>query len=101
MIGIALLIFGYGIYELVISDLDPRLEGCKKQHTNILSVNSLQSLKNNLSNVIVVGLIVAAFKKTIGFEVNDATDLLALCGYVAMLAFSAWLIVRSHRADHD
>ena len=24
--GIALLIFGYGIYELVISDLDPRLE---------------------------------------------------------------------------
>ena len=27
LIGIALLIFGYGIYELVISDLDPRLEG--------------------------------------------------------------------------
>ena len=25
VIGIALLIFGYGIYELVISDLDPRL----------------------------------------------------------------------------
>ena len=27
VIGIALLIFGYGIYELVISGLDPRLEG--------------------------------------------------------------------------
>ena len=52
VIGIALLIFGYGIYELVISDLDPRLEGGEEQHTNILSVNSLQSLKNNLSNVI-------------------------------------------------
>ena len=101
VIGIALLIFGYGIYELVISDLDPRLEDGEEQHTNILSVNSLQSLKNNLSNVIVVGLIVAAFKKTIGFEVNDATDLLALCGYVAMLALSAWLIVRSHGAGHD
>ena len=50
--GIALLIFGYGIYELVISDLDPRLEGDEEQHTNILSVNSLQSLKNNLSNVL-------------------------------------------------
>ena len=98
VIGIALLIFGYGIYELVISDLDPRLEGGEEQHTNILSVNSLQSLKNNLSNVIVVGLIVAAFKKTIGFEVNNATDLLALCGSVAMLALSAWLIVRSHGA---
>ena len=63
VIGIALLIFGYGIYELVISDLNPQLEGGEEQHTNILSVNSLQSLKNNLSNVIVVGLIVAAFKK--------------------------------------
>ena len=89
VIGIALLIFGYGIYELVISDLDPRLEGGAEQHTNILSVKSLQSLKNNLSNVMVVGLIVAAFKKTIGFEVNNATDLLALCGSVAMLALSA------------
>ena len=96
VIGIALLIFGYGIYELVISDLDPRLEGGEEQHTNILSVNSLKSLKNNLSNVIV-----AAFKKTIGFEVNDATELLALCGSVAMLALSAWLIVRSHGAGHD
>ena len=95
VIGIALLIFGYGIYELVISDLDPRLEGGEEQYTNIPSVNSLQSLKNNLSNVIVVGLIVAAFKRTIGFEVNNASDLLA------MLALSAWLIVRSHGAGHE
>ena len=100
VIGIALLIFGYGIYELVISDLEPRLEGGAEQHTNILSVNSLQSLKNNLSNVIVVGLIVAAFKKTIGFEVSNATDLLALSGSVVMLALSAWLIVRSHGSAH-
>ena len=33
-----------------------------EDHTNILSVNSIQSLKNNLSNVIVPGLIVAAVK---------------------------------------
>ena len=101
VIGIALLIFGYAIYELVISDLDPRLEGGEEQRTNILSVNSLQSQKNNLSNVIVVGLIVAAFKKTIGFEVNNATDLLAQCGSMAMLALSAWLIVRRHGAGHE
>ena len=61
MVGIALLIFGYCIYELVVSDQDPRIEGGEEQHTNC--VNSLQSLENNLSNVIVVGLIVAAFKK--------------------------------------
>ena len=101
VIGIAPLIIGYGIYELVISDLDPHLEGGAEQHTNILSVNSLQSMKNNLSNVIGVGIIVAAFKKTIGFEVNNTTDLLALCGSVAMLALSAWLIVRSHGTSQE
>ena len=69
-------------------ELDPRLE----QYADIPSVNSLQSLNNNQSNVIVVGLNVAAFKKTIGFEVNNATDLLALCGSVATLALNAWLI---------
>ena len=95
VIGIALLIFGYGIYELVISDLDPRREGQPELHTNILSVNSLQSLKNKLTNVIVVGLIVAAFKEMIGFEVENATDLLTLCGSVTLLAFSAYLVVRS------
>ena len=101
MIGIALLIFGYGINQLVISGLDPRLEGGGEQHTNILSVNSLQNLKNNLSNVIVVDLIVVAFKQTIGFEVNNASDLLALCGSLAILALSAWLVVRSHGAGRE
>ena len=75
--------------------------GLQEQYASIPSVNNLQSLKNNLSNVIVVGLIVPAFKKTIGFEVNNATDLMALCGSVAMLALSAWLIVRSHGAGHE
>ena len=64
-------------------------------------MNSLQGLKSNLSNVIVVGLIVAAFKKTIGFEVNNASDLLALFGSAAMLALSAWSIVHSHGAGHE
>ena len=46
--------------------------------------------------MIVVALIVSAFKKMIDFEVNNSLELLALCGCVAMLAPSAWLIVRSH-----
>ena len=46
-------------------------------------------------------MIVVAFKKTIGFEVNNATDLLALSGSVVMLALSAWLIVRSHGTSHE
>ena len=55
-------------------------------------MKSLQSLNNNLSNVISASLIVAGFKTTIGFEANNATDLLALRGSVAMLTLNAWLI---------
>lgn len=70
-----LLIFGFGIYELVISNLDPILKGGAEQHISFRSVNRLQSWENNLSNVIVVGLLYAAFKKPIGLEVNNSTDL--------------------------
>ena len=41
LISIALLIFGYGIYELMISGIDPRLDSGEEHHTNIHSVNSL------------------------------------------------------------
>lgn len=51
VICIALLIFGYGIYELVNSDLDPRLEGGEEQHTNIHSVNKPSRPENNLYSV--------------------------------------------------
>ena len=43
VIGIALLIFGYGIYELLISGLDPRHESDDEQHANLLSVSSLEA----------------------------------------------------------
>ena len=78
----------------------PTPGGLQEQYANIPSVNSLQPEQQSVQCDF-VGLIVAAFKKTIGFEVNNATDFLALCGSVAMLALSAWLIVRSHGFGHD
>ena len=45
VIGIALLIFGYGVYELIISDIDPRLQDLTDERRNILSINSLEGLK--------------------------------------------------------
>ena len=45
VIGIALLISGYGVYELIISDIDPRSQDLTDDRRNILSINSLESLK--------------------------------------------------------
>ena len=47
LIGIALLIFGYGIYELVISDIDPRQQDPSEIRRNLLNIESLDGLKQN------------------------------------------------------
>lgn len=92
LIGIALLIFGYGIYELVISDIDPRQQDQSTVRRNLLTIESLDGLKQKLTKVIVVALIVTAFKLMVNFQVSTATELLMFCAGVLMLAFSAWLI---------
>ena len=97
VIGIALLIFGYGIYELIISDIDPRLQDLSKERRNILSIISLESLKQKLTNVIIVALIVTAFKLMISYEVQSISDILQYCGCVLMLAFSAWLVGKNQK----
>ena len=92
LIGIALLIFSYGIYELVISDIDPRQQDPSTVRRNLLNIESLDGLKQKLTKVIVVALIVTAFKKMVSFTVTTANELLMFCAGVLMLAFSAWLI---------
>ena len=98
LIGIALLIFGYGIYELVVSDIDPRRQEQSELRRNLLNIDSLDSLKQKLTKVIVVALIVTAFKSMVGFPVTSSTELLMFCAGVLMLAFSAWLLgqTRNH-----
>ena len=98
LIGIALLIFGYGIYELVVSDIDPRQQEQSELRRNLLNIDSLDSLKQKLTKVIVVALIVTAFKSMVGFTVTTSTELLMFCAGVLMLAFSAWLLgqTRNH-----
>ena len=90
------MIFGYGIYELIISDIEPRHRESSSERRNLLSIDSLESLKQKITNVIVVALLVSAFKTMIGFEVKTATELLVFCACVLMLALSAWLIGKSH-----
>lgn len=97
VIGIALLIFGYGVYELIISDIDTRFENSTKKQCNLLRIETLESLKQKLTNVIVVALIVSAFKTMISFTITSAQDLLLFCSCVFLLAFSGWLIGKNHQ----
>ncbi len=92
LIGIALLIFGYGVYELLISDIEAaRLPGSGGGN-GLLDIRSLDALKEKLVKVIVVALIVAAFKAMLIFPINSTTNLLVFSGSVLLLALSAWLV---------
>ena len=60
LIGIVLLIFGFGVYELFISEID-FAKGKFAEST--LKIKSLDQLKNKIIKVIIIVLIVKFFEK--------------------------------------
>ncbi|MEY4297151.1 MAG: hypothetical protein RLZZ423_330 [Cyanobacteriota bacterium] len=100
LIGIALLIFGYGVYELLISDIEAaRLPGAGAG-SGLLDIRNLDALKEKLVKVIVVALIVAAFKAMLVFPIESTTTLLVFSGSVLLLALSAWLVAGGPGRSH-
>ena len=91
LIGIALMIFGYGVYELLISEIEAA-RGPDAGGNGLLDIRSLDALKEKLVKVIVVALIVAAFKSMLIFPINDTTNLLVFSGSVLLLSLSAYLV---------
>ena len=93
LIGVALLIFGYGIYELLISEIDVYRDQAEiSESGGLLDIRNLDQLKEKLVKVLVVALIVSAFKSMIQIPVSDPSSLLSFCLCVLLLAFSGFLI---------
>ena len=88
LIGIVLLIFSYGIYELFISKIDARFE----DETNILQSESLEELKGKLVQVIVVALIVSLFKQMLNYQIKQASDLLYVALSIFLISVSSYLL---------
>ncbi len=62
LIGVVMLLFSFGLYELFISDIDAAREDNARQ-SKILSIHNLDQLKDKISKVIVMVLVVGFFKK--------------------------------------
>ena len=62
LIGVVMLLFSFGLYELFISDIDVAQED-KEREAKILSIHSLDQLKDKISKVIVMVLVVIFFQK--------------------------------------
>ena len=89
LVGVVLLIFSFGIYELFISPIDIKV---LNQEINILSITSLDELKHKIVQVIVVVLIVSFFKKFLTLEMKTFTDALYLSLSILIIAISSYLM---------
>ncbi len=93
LIGIVLLIFSFGIYELFISEIDDARNTSGKEH-NILEISSLDELKTKLLKVIIMVLIVTFFKTVLSAKFETPLEMLYFA--IAILAVA----VCSHFLRH-
>ena len=93
LIGIVLLIFGFGVYELFISEID-FAKG--KFADSTLKINSLDQLKNKIIKVIIIVLIVKFFEKVLKLSHNFTTphDLLLFSLSILSICIGYYLINR-------
>ncbi|MCH1437843.1 YqhA family protein [Flavobacteriales bacterium] len=94
LIGIVLLIFGFGVYELFISEID-FAKG--KFSDSTLKIKSLDQLKNKIIKVIIIVLIVKFFEKMLKLSADFSTpeDLLIFGGSILTICVGYFLINRS------
>jgi len=76
LIGVVMLLFSFGLYELFISDIDVAKEDDDKTGNKILTIKTLDQLKDKISKVIVMVLVVGFFQKVGHTEYNGALDML-------------------------
>jgi len=75
LIGVVMLLFSFGLYELFISDIDAAKSEEGKEN-KILAIDSLDQLKDKISKVIVMVLVVGFFQKVGHTEYNGAIEML-------------------------
>lgn len=94
LIGIVLMIFSFGVYELFISKIDI---GRQNEEIQILEIKSLEQLKDKILKVIVMVLVVGFFKKVLEMPISTPLDLLYLAISILLIAASSYLL----RSKHD
>ncbi|MDP3119848.1 MAG: YqhA family protein [Sulfuricurvum sp.] len=91
LIGVVMIIFSFGLYELFISDIDPAKDEYGKEN-QLLSVHSLDQLKDKISKVIVMVLVVGFFQKVGHTVFTGALDLLYLALSITAVAVGLYFL---------
>ena len=92
LIGVVLLIFGFGIYELFISKIDIAR---RDEAVTILEIENLEELKNKIIKVIIMVLIVSFFERVLKMEFETPIEMLYFAISIFSLSFGVYFI-RKH-----
>ncbi len=88
LIAIVLIIFGFGLYELFISEIDIANQGSSK----ILEIHSLDELKDKLAKVIVMVLVVSFFQRVLHTSYDGALEMLYFAGSILALSIGLYFL---------
>ncbi|MBW6488409.1 YqhA family protein [Sulfurimonas sp.] len=91
LIGVVMLLFSFGLYELFISEIDPAKESGHDE-TQLLAIHSLDHLKDKISKVIVMVLVVGFFQKVGHTQYNGALDMLYLALSITAVAVGLYFL---------
>jgi uncharacterized membrane protein YqhA len=91
LIGVVMLLFSFGLYELFISDIDPAKDE-NGDENQLLAIHSLDQLKDKISKVIVMVLVVGFFQKVGHTEYNGALDLFYLALSITAVAVGLYFL---------
>ena len=92
LIGLVLIIFSFGIYELFISEIDiARAEG---GIGSILDIDNLDDLKNKIIKVIIMVLIVTFFERILSMDFANSTDMLAMAVSICLICVGVYFLGR-------
>jgi len=91
LIGVVMLLFSFGLYELFISEIDPAKDKNGKEN-QLLAIHSLDQLKDKISKVIVMVLVVGFFQKVGHTAYNGALDLLYLALSITAVAIGLYFL---------
>ncbi|MEA3331361.1 MAG: YqhA family protein [Campylobacterota bacterium] len=91
LIGVVMLLFSFGLYELFISEIDVAKDDSGEDN-KILAIHSLDQLKDKISKVIVMVLVVGFFQKVGHTEYSGALDMLYFALSITAVAVGLYFL---------
>jgi uncharacterized protein (TIGR00645 family) len=89
LIAVVMLLFSFGLYELFISEIDIAKNS---ECSQILTITSLDQLKDKIAKVIIMVLIVNFFQRVMHIEFKGALEMLYLAGSILALALGLYYL---------